>query len=392
MITAESGEGWQVLIIRWLDRLQRRYPPLGAPLAVLYKFFDDQGVYLAAIIAFYGFISMFPLFLLLSTTLGFALENDPGLREAILDSAASQIPVIGREIETQQLTGNGTAALVAVLTGIYGSLGVAQAIQNAMNFTWGVRRNERPNPFASRLRSLGLIGILGLFVLATTLLSQLGATLRATNSPLNEGSELLANFGSLVLSSLFFVFICRFGTAAPLTIRDVAPGAFLAGFAWQGLQAGGGAFVQSVVARSSVTNGVFAVVLGLLGWLFLAAIALVLCLEVNVVLARKLYPRSLLTPMTDLVDLTDADLLAYSRLARAQALKGFQNVNVSFEHEGQYATARRSRAAKKAATSKPAEETKRAQTPPQSLTPEEPRVVAPRVVPLSELKEPPSEK
>lgn len=382
-----------MFIIRWLDRLQRRYPPLGAPLAVLYKFFDDQGVYLAAIIAFYGFISMFPLFLLLSTTLGFALENDPGLREAILDSAASQIPVIGREIETQQLTGNGTAALVAVLTGIYGSLGVAQAIQNAMNFTWGVRRNERPNPFASRLRSLGLIGILGLFVLATTLLSQLGATLRATNSPLSEGPELLANFGSLVLSSLFFVFICRFGTAASLTIRDVAPGSLLAGFAWQGLQAGGGAFVQSVVARSSVTNGVFAVVLGLLAWLFLAAIALVLCLEVNVVIGRKLYPRSLLTPMTDLVDLTDADLLAYSRLARAQALKGFQNVNVSFEHEGQYATARRNRTANKAAAGKPAKEptgAKRAQPLPDSKAPEELRSPAPRVAPLGEPKEPPS--
>lgn len=376
-----------MLVIRWLDRLQRRYPALGAPLAVLYKFFDDQGVYLAAIVAFYAFISMFPLFLLLSTALGFALENDPGLREAILDSAASQIPVIGKEIEAKELTGNGTAAMIAVLTAIYGSLGVAQAIQNAMNFTWGVRRNERPNPFTARLRSLGLIGILGLFVVATTLLSQLGTTLRATNSPLSEGSELLANFGSLVLSSLFFVLICRLGTAKPLKIRDVAPGSLLAGLAWQGLQTVGGAFVQSVVARSSVTNGVFAVVLGLLAWLFLASIALVLCLEVNVVMARKLYPRSLLTPMTDLVDLTDADRLTYTRLARAQALKGFQNVNVSFEHEGQYATARRNRRANGAHSSETDEETQEA---PESTAPDETRTAATRVLPRSTREDPPS--
>ncbi|WP_210424428.1 YihY/virulence factor BrkB family protein [Gephyromycinifex aptenodytis] len=330
-------------VIQWLDRVQRKHPALGAPLAVLYKFFDDQGVYLAAIIAFYAFISMFPMFLLLSTILGFALESDPGLREAILASAASQIPVIGHDIEAQKLTGSGTAAIVAVLTALYGSLGVAQAIQNAMNFTWGVRRNERPNPFTSRLRSLGLIGILGLFVLATTLLSQLSSALRATNFPLTDRSAMLASVGSLLLSSFFFVLICRLGTAKALTTREVLPGSLLAGLAWQGLQTGGGAFVQSVVARSSATNGVFAVVLGLLAWLFLASIVLVICLEVNVVMARKLYPRSLLTPMTDLVDLTDADRHTYSRLARAQAIKGFQNVEVTFEHDGQYATAHRNR-------------------------------------------------
>lgn len=328
-------------VVGWLDRAQRRHPALGAPLGVAYKFFEDQGVYLAALIAFYAFISLFPLFLLLSAILGFALDSDPDLREAILDSAASQIPVIGGEIENQQLSGSGRAITVAVLTAIYGSLGVAQAIQNAMNIVWGVRRYRRPNPVTSRIRSIGLIAMLGLFVVATTLLSQLGAALSATNSPLSRGSEFLANSGSLVLSGVFFVLVCRLGTAKPLSLSDLLPGAVLAAFAWQALQTGGGAFVQSVVARSSATNGVFAVVLGLLAWLFLASIVLVLCLEVNVVTGRKLYPRSLLTPMTDIVDLTEADQLAYARLARAQALKSFQNVDVTFDHDGQYATARR---------------------------------------------------
>ena len=37
-----------------LDRLQRRHPAAGFPIAVVYKFFDDQGSYLAALITYYG--------------------------------------------------------------------------------------------------------------------------------------------------------------------------------------------------------------------------------------------------------------------------------------------------------------------------------------------------
>lgn len=330
-------------VVGRLDRFQRRHPSAGLPLAVVYKFLDDQGFYLSALVAFYAFISLFPLFLLFSTILGFALENDPGLRQEILDSAARQIPVIGQQIETQQLRGSGTAVTVAVLTAVFGSLGVAQALQNAMNVAWGVRRNERPNPVLSRVRSLGLLGVLGLFIVATTVLSQLGSVIGDRVAWFSNTSAVFLFVGSLALSSMFFVVVCRMGTSAAPRISELLPGALLGGLLWQGLQTGGNAFVTTVVARSSATNGVFAVVLGLLAWLYLAGIALVFCVEANVVLARRLYPRSLMTPMTDRVDLTEADQAAYARLVRAQSLKGFQNVEVTFDYDGQYASEQRRR-------------------------------------------------
>lgn len=331
--------------VHWLDSRQRRHPILGGPLAVVYKYFDDQGFYLSALIAFYAFLSLFPLFLLFSTILGFALENDPALRTQILESAARQIPVIGQQIETQQLRGSGTALAVAIGTALFGSLGVAQAIQNAMNVTWGVRRNERPNPVTSRLRSVALLTVLGVFVVGTTFISQVGAFLDSSLPWGRNTSGIVLVVGSFVLSAIAFVVICRLGTAEPPEVAELLPGAMLAAFAWQGLQTGGGAFVTSVVARSSATNGVFAIVLGLIAWLYIGAIALVFCLETNIVYARHLYPRSLLTPMTDRVDLTEADQLAYARLARAQSLKGFQNVEVTFDYDGQYASAYRKRRA-----------------------------------------------
>ena len=59
--------------IEALDAYQRRHRRLGFPIAVLYKFSDDQGGFLAALITYYGFLSLFPLLLLTVTVLGFLL-------------------------------------------------------------------------------------------------------------------------------------------------------------------------------------------------------------------------------------------------------------------------------------------------------------------------------
>lgn len=327
-------------VLTRLDRFQRRHPVLGVPVAVVYKFMDDQGIYLAALIAFYAFISIFPLFLLLASILGFVLENNPDLQEAILATAMAQLPVIGTQIRAQELSGSFTAVLVGGLTALYGAIAVASAVQNAMNVAWNVRRNQRPNPVVLRLRSIGLLLVLGLFVLATTALSQVGGALAQTLSISGLG-QVIALGGSLVLAAVLFVLISRFGTVAEVGIAQVWPGALLAAVLWQLLQAGGGTLVARGVSRAGATESVFGIVLGLLVWLYVAAMCLVFCLELNVVLARSLFPRALLTPLTDTVDLTIADQLAYTHLVQTQSLKGFQNVDVTFEHDGQNATARR---------------------------------------------------
>lgn len=330
----------KLTVHRRIDRFQRRHPVLGVPIAVVYKFLDDQGVYLAALIAFYGFISIFPLFLLLTSILGFALDFDPQLREEIIETAMAQLPVIGTQIQAKALSGSFTAVTIGALTALYGAIAVASAVQNAMNVAWNVRRNQRPNPVALRLRSIGLIGILGLFVFGTTILSQVGGALAGWLG-LSGYAQFFTLAGSLVVSVLLFVAIFRFGTVARVSTRQVLPGAILAAFVWQGLQAGGASIVQEVVGRAGATEGVFGIVLGLIMWLYFASMGIVLCLELNVVLTRRLYPRALLTAMTDRVDLTVADQLAYTRLVQTQSLKGFQNVDVTFDHDGQNAAAHR---------------------------------------------------
>jgi YihY family inner membrane protein len=315
-----------------LDRLQRRHPGAGFPIAVLYKFIDDSGSYLAALITYYAFVSLFPALLLLSTVLGWVLKGNAQLQQQVLHSALSEFPVIGPQLGEPGRLGGGVAGLVIGLLGaLYGGLGVAQAMQYAMNTAWSVPRNARPNPLKARGRSLLLLGTVGLLVLGTTVLSALGSSAAAYGANLGAGLHVLLTLASVLVNAVVFVLGFRVATARELTVRDIAPGALIAAVIWQFLQSFGGIYVGHVVKRASATNGVFALVLGLLAFLYIAALVVVLCVEINVVRVQHLHPRALLTPFTDDVDLTGGDRRAYTREAKAQRAKGFQRIDVHFD-------------------------------------------------------------
>jgi YihY family inner membrane protein len=312
-----------------LDRLQRRHRAAGFPIAVVYKYIDDSGPYLAALITYYAFVSLFPLLLLLSTILANVLAGDPELQQRLIQSALSQFPVVGDQLGTpEKLSGGAVGVVIGVLASLYGGLGVAQAVQYAMNTAWSVPRNSRPNPFLARGRSLLLLGTAGLAVLGTTALSTLGA---GNAGSLGAALRVLVLLASIAVNSIVFVFAFKLATARRLSVRDVAPGALTAAVLWQLLQTFGVGYVGHVVSHASATNGVFALVLGLLAFLYLAAVIGVLCVEINVVRVDRLHPRALLTPFTDDVHLTPGDRRSYTGLAKAQRSKGFETVHVTFD-------------------------------------------------------------
>jgi membrane protein len=311
-----------------LDRFQQRHPWAGFPLAVVYKYTDDSGGYLAALIAYYGFISLFPLLLLLATVLGFLLSGDPALQQRVIGSALGQFPVIGQQLgDPKRLGGGVVGLLVGILGSLYGGLGVAQAAQYAMNTAWRVPRNSRPNPFKARGRSLLLLATAGLAVLGTSVLSTLGAS---TAGSLGTTVKVLVLAASVLVNAGVFILLFRIAAARDLSVADVLPGAVAAAVGWQLLQTFGIVYVGHVVRNASATNSVFALVLGLIAFLYLAAVMVVLCVEVNAVRIDQLSPRSLLTPFTDNVTLTAGDRRAYTTQATAQRSKGFQDVDVSF--------------------------------------------------------------
>ncbi len=314
------------------DRIQRKHRVLGFPIAAVYKFFDDQGNLLAAALTFYAFVAIFPLLLLASSIFGFVLQGNPDLQEAALNSALAQFPIIGDQLgRPEGLTGSVTAVVVGALAATYGALGLGQAIQHVMNTAWAVPRNSRPNPVLMRLKSLLLLVVAGLSVLAISVLSALGSTTEVFGPGVNATIRLAIALGTVLLVTAVLTSLFRLAAARSHSWIRAVPGAAVVALGWQGLQVVGASYTEHVLGQTSSLNQTFGLVLGLVGLIFFASIIGVLGIEVNVVLVRSLWPRALLTPFTDAVDLTDADRRAYAMYAQSQRHKGFETVTVRFD-------------------------------------------------------------
>jgi membrane protein len=315
------------------DAWQRRHPAVAVPLAVFYKFFDDQGAYLAVLITYYAFVAIVPVMLLATSVLGFLLDGNPELQQEVLSSAIASFPVVGDQLgRPEGLQGSVTAVVVGSLFALYGSLGLGSALQNALNVAWAVPRNSRPNPFLLRLRSLLLLIAGGLSLVAVSTVSTVAQVATNLFADLTDLVRwLVLPLVSLLVIALIVATLIWVGVGRRHPFRAALPGALFIATAWQGVQVGSTALVSRNLAETSSMNQTFGLVLGLLTVTYVAAIALVLGIEMNVVLHRRLWPRALLTPFTDAVSLTDADRRAYAGYARAQRHKGFETVEVRFE-------------------------------------------------------------
>lgn len=315
-----------------VDGFQRRHPVLGFPIAVVYKYFDDQGPYLAAALAYYAFIAIFPLMLLGTSILGLILRGEPQWQETILNSALSQFPIIGDELgRPEGLQGSVGGVVIGGLAALYGAMGLGQALQNTQHVAWSVPRNSRPNPFYARMKTLLLLLTAGLSLLAVTVVSTIASTTDVFTEVIGDGVKALLPVLTVLVVGTGLTYLFRFAATGQHSFWRAAPGGFTLAVLWQLLQIGGAAYVDRVLVNTSSMTKTFGLVLGLIGFLWIGAVMAVLATEVNVVLARRLWPRALLTPFTDNVLLTDADREAYALYARMQRHKGFEKVVVRWD-------------------------------------------------------------
>lgn len=318
-------------IVARLDRYQRQHPWLGVPLAVLDKFIDDRGPMLAGMITYYGFLSLFPLLLVLSTTLRLVLRDHPELADELLGSTLARFPVVGEEITAtvHPLEGSAAALVVGSLLALYGGLGFTSSVGHAFDQMWGVSVDNRPHPILARGRGLLLLVLLGTGLGVTTGLSALSAVPFA---PLGSVFPVLAPLVSVLVNAALFLVAFRALTVRELTFRQVARGAIVAALAWQLLELGAIRYATDELAGADPLYGVFGLVLALLAWIYLEALVVTAAAEINVVLVDRLWPRALLT-LTHFVgpdDLTDADRRSLESYARIQRYKSFERIEVAF--------------------------------------------------------------
>ena len=231
------------------------------------------------------------------------------------------------------IQGSTSAVVVGILAATYGAIGLGQAAQNAVNVAWAIPRNSRLNPIHSRVRSLAGVVLAGLALALVVLISSVSSHAEAFNADLGGGVHWLVVTATVAVSAGVLALMMRLSTPQKEAFREVLPGAVLIAVLWQLLQMLGGVYVSSVIKDASAMNAIFAVVLGLVALLYIASVMAILGLETNAVLAKRLYPRALLTPFTDSVRLTDADRRVYREYAQAQRHKGFEQVHVTFDEE-----------------------------------------------------------
>jgi membrane protein len=339
VVTSETEAGEAGSWARRLDTFQRTHRWAGLPLAVIYKFVDDQGAYQAALLTYYGFVSLFPLLLLAVTVLGFVLTGNPEAQHAVVNSALRNFPVIGDQIagNVHSLHGNVTALVIGILVSVYGGLGVTQAAINAMNQLWVVPVAERPGLGPAYGRGALYLLVVAVGLIITTALSWL-STAVGTVLPGDAAAETLARIASALLAIAvntgLIVVGFRLLTFRHITFRQHLPGAIVAAVAWQLLLLIGTYLVSHELQGTSASYGVFGIVLGLLAWIYLSTLVILLCAELNTVRVLRLAPRSLLSvaePANTAV--TPGDRRAFTAYAHAQRRKTFQQIDVSFHHQ-----------------------------------------------------------
>ncbi len=308
--------------VRRLDRFQQRHAVVGFPFAVMQKFGNDQAAGKAALIAYYGLFALFPLLLLFATILGWVLSGDPGLQQRLLKSAVGNFPIIGTQLRnnTHSLQGNWFALTIGVLGTLYGARGVGQAALNAMNTVWNIPYKDWPNFFKRQLRGYLWLAVLFIATIASTTIAGFGTAWLG-----GDLGWLWSVLVAFVINLGVFYAIFTVLTAEALGPRDVWLGVLLGAIFWQTLQEFGGLYVRHALTNASDVYGFFAIVIGLLSFLFVAAQLTLLAAEVNVVLRYRLWPRSLTQP-----PLTRADRATFERLARMEERRPEVRVTVEF--------------------------------------------------------------
>jgi uncharacterized BrkB/YihY/UPF0761 family membrane protein len=269
--------------------------------------------------------------LLGTSILGLLLRGEPQWQESILNSALSQFPIIGDELgRPAGLQGSVAGVVIGGLAALYGAMGLGQALQNTQHVVWSVPRNSRPNPIYARVKTLLLLLTAGLSLLAVTVVSTIASTTDAFSEVIGGGIKAILPLLTVLVVGTGLTYLFRFAATGQHSFWRSAPGGFTLAVMWQLLQIGGAAYVDRVLVNTTSMTKTFGLVLGLIGFLWIGAVMAVLAMEVNVVWARRLWPRALLTPFTDNVELTDADRRAYAAYARMQRHKGFEKVSVTW--------------------------------------------------------------
>lgn len=310
--------------LRAVDRFQQSHLVPAFLFGIQKKVGDDNAGTLIVNLAYTGFVTLFPLMLILVTVLGLVAGNSDSITKSIEHSALAQFPIIGNDIgrNIHALHRASAVSLVIGLLGlIWGATGLSQTAMYAMDQVWNVPGVVRPNFIRRLWRSFAFLALLALSVVISSFLSGFGLVG-------HRGFWLgaLAELVSALVNVGVYLATFRVLTAPVVRTRQLVVGAVIGGILWTVVQGAGSYLVERDLKNASPVYGLFAIVLGLLAWLYLAARVAVYAAEINSVLAYRLWPRAMIQP-----PLTDADRRSLTLQVTEQSRRPEQQIVVSYD-------------------------------------------------------------
>ncbi len=305
-----------------VDRVQKRTAVTGVAVATFKKFSEDQTTNLAAMIAFWAFFSVFPLFLVLVTVLGWVLPASD--KNNVLNHVATMFPLLDPQ-SIKGLNGSLWALVLGAVTALWSGLGVVRTAQTAFNSVWEVPMHERPGFVNQVLRSVAVLATVGVGLVVSTLVSGL---VMSNSSGVNLGVG--GKIGGYVIAAALDVGLLiaafRMLTDRDITVRDVVPGAILSGVAFFILQQLSTFIISRHLKSAQSTYGHFATVITILWWFYLQSVITLLGAQLNVVLKERLHPRSIVDAPQ-----TEADHRVLDAYAKERTLQPEQTIESRVE-------------------------------------------------------------
>jgi YihY family inner membrane protein len=274
--------------VQKVDDAQRHSQPIAVAVATFKKYSEDRSSNFAAMIAFWGFFSIFPLFIVLITCLAWFLSADE--KTSVLGHVAKMLPLLDPS-SIGGLSGSWWVLAVGLLTALWSGTGVVRTAQSAFDSVWEVPYHERPGLAKQTLRSLWVLGTIGLGLVLTTLLSGF-VTSSASGVHLGPVGHVAGYLLVAALNIGIFIVAFRLLSDRAESTREVLPGALLSGVAFFILQQLSALIVSHYLQNAQSTYGHFATVITILWWFYNQSITTLLGAQLNVVLKERYYPRS----------------------------------------------------------------------------------------------------
>ena len=283
-------------LLATFDHYQRQHGRLAFVVGLIKKINEDEAGQRAALLTYYGFLSLFPLLLILTSVLKLVLRSNEAVRARLIEGVTAYVPVIGGDLQ-RNVQGFGTTGLAFVVgfaVALYGARGVADVLRGSLDRFWVVPHKDRPDFLRGLLRSAGVIAVGGVGLVLAPIVS---------GYALGFGHAVVFRLLSITLMtiSLFWVLVLvvKLASSRARPLRAIWRGSAAAAIGLELLQLLGGLIVTRQLKHLDSLYGTFAIVLGLFYWIYLQAQVIMYGFEFDTVRAFRLWPRSLQGTLTE---------------------------------------------------------------------------------------------